>query len=193
MTFEQQFNSFYPVLKGIAKRYSMTTDIPYEEYESSLCEEFYLKYEHFDPKIRDNFNAYMRVVVTQSASRVANRSERKFYDMAYFYEGEEDEELDNDTIGFDIVDDWNLEDYIVEKETKKTDDDKLQLIDALLKSTDSLTQRIIHQILDSGDVRPTAIGRAIGIHHQKVSRKLAYLSRNFNPKQFGEISDYLVS
>lgn len=188
MEFNKKFNSFYPVLISIAKRYSRSTAIPFEEYESSLCEEFYLKYESFDSDRRDNFNAFMRVVLTQRATRLANRREREFYDNVEFYEASTFDE-DGEEQEFDIPSDFDLEDHVI----KKTDEDKRQLIQALAGKADSITQKIVNEFLKGEHASPTAIGRALGVHHQVIARKLTYLSRNFNENEFGEIDSYLVS
>lgn len=191
MNFNKQFNSFYPILVAISRRYAAGTDIPFEEYESSLSEEFFLKYEGFDPNKSDNFNAYMRVVLTQRASRVANRSERKFYDNMVFFESEQENE-EGEVQEFDIPLEWDLEEHVIKKLESKTDDDKRELINALVKETDSITKKIVTEYLRNEDAKPTGIGKALGIHHQTVIRKLSYLSRNFDEREFGEIDAYLA-
>lgn len=189
MNFEQQFNSFYPILVGISKRYARTTSVPYEEYESALSEEFFLKYESFDPDVRDNFNAFMRVVLTQRATRVANRRERDFYDNVVFYEGFDE---DGEDEGFDVVSDWKMENHVEDLKAIKTDADKLELISALTETSDSVTKKIVREFLSNENANPTAIGKALGIHHQVVIRKLGYLSRNFTENKFGEVGAYLA-
>lgn len=191
MNFEKQFNKFYPILQAIAKRYARTTSVPYEEYESSLSEEFFLKYKDFNPRRNANFNAFMRVVLTQRASRVANRTEGSFYDSITYLEtssidDEEEQELE-------IAFDWDLEEHVLEELEKKTDEDKRQLINALVDKSDPTTKQIVAEYLHSEHARPTAIGKALGIHHQTIIRKISYLARNFNESKFGEIDAYLAS
>lgn len=191
MEFEKQFNSFYPILLAISRRYAAGTDIPFEEYESSLSEEFFLKYEGFDPEINNNFNAYMRVVLTQRASRLANRRERKYYDNVVFYEtGKEDGEGEIQEVDFPL--EWDLEEHVIESLETKTDADKRELVNVLTKKIDSVTQKIVAEYLRNEDATPTGIGNKLGIHHQTVIRKLSYLSRNFNEREFGEIDAYLA-
>lgn len=208
MEFKEKFNSFYPTLQEISKRYAAGTDIPYEEYESSLSEEFYLKYNMFDSEKRDNFGAYMRVVLTQRASRVANRTERKYYDSMMFYEAGmvgddgETQEIDfpyikNRDIPLsvsheDIQFSWAVEEQVINDMENKTDADKRELIDALITNSDSLTKNIISEYLKSEDANPTGIGKKLGIHHQTVIRKLKRLAREFNEREFGEIDAYLA-
>lgn len=194
MNFNKQFNKFYPILEEIAKRYARTTSVPYEEYESSLSEEFYLKYNDFDPKKRNNFNAFMRVVLTQRASRVANRAEGSFYDrITYLETPSNDIDSDEDDNDFEIASEWDLEEHVISNLEKKTDEDKLQLINALIRKTDSTTKLIVDEYLRSEYARPTAIGKSLGIHHQTVIRKISRLSRNFDESKFGDIDAYLAS
>ena len=191
MNFEKQFNSFYPTLKNIARRYSRATDIPYAEYESSLCEEFYLKYAAFDPEKNPSFEGYMRVRLTQRATRLAGRKERRFYDNAYFYEGQAvDEEIEDPE--YELADEFDLEEHVITQEELKTDEDKLQLINALTKETDDATKAIVQEYLRGEHARPTAIGRAVGIHHQVVRRKLNSIARNFTESKYGKLDAYLA-
>ncbi len=194
MKFEKQFNSFYPTLRQISIRFSRTTGIPVEEFESTLCEEFYLKYAHFDPQKKDSFTAYMRVVLTQRAMRMAGRKETEFYRKEELFVGQEDSSEDGDDVAveLEIVDEFNLEEYVASKAEHKTDADKRQLINALSKNTDSVTKKIITEYLRSENAKPTAIGKAIGIHHQVVKRKVKKLARNFNESEFGNIEAYLA-
>lgn len=191
MNFEKQFNSFYPTLKTIARRYSQATDIPYEEYESALCEEFFLKHHDFDHRKNPSFEGYMRVRLTQRATRVAGRKERIFYDNSYFYEGqavnEEGEEME-----FELADGFCLEEYVITLEERKTDADKRELINALISNTDDTTKVIVQEYLRGEHARPTGIGRAIGVHHQTVRRKLNSIARNYTESKFGKLDAYLV-
>lgn len=193
MSFEKQFNEFYPTLESIARRYASSTPVPYEEYESALSEEFFLKYEEFDPTRNDNFSAFMRVVLTQRASREANRKEGQYYGSITYLDLPSIEDDDEDKLRMELASEWDLEEHVISKEEKKSDEDKLQLIDALVKKSDPTTKQIVEHYLESEHARPTTIGKALGIHHQTVIRKITYLSRNFNETKHGEINAYLVS
>lgn len=190
MSFETQFNSFYPTLKQIARRFSETTRIPYEEFESSLCEEFFTKYDSFDPKKRNNFSAFMRVVLTQRAIRVTKRKEGIYYENVGYIEDLKSEDDEDGQV--DFKDDYDLEDDLIRRSEIKTDADKRQLINALVRDSDQTTINIVREVLAGTDAKPTAIGKALGIHHQTVTRKLKYLSRKFDESIFGEIDTYLV-
>lgn len=194
MKFEKQFNSFYPTLRQISLRFAKTTGIPAEEFESTLCEEFYIKYAHFDPQKKDSFTAYMRVVLTQRALRMASRKETEFYRKEELFVGQEDSSEDGDDVAveLEIADDFDLEEYVVIKSEHKTDADKLQLINALTKKSDSITQRIVTEYLRGEHTKPTAIGKVVGVHHETVKRKIKQLARNFNEGEFGKIDAYLA-
>lgn len=191
LSFEKQFNSFYPTLKMISARYARGTSIPVAEFESSLSEEFFLKYDLFDPERKDNFSAFMRVVLTQRASRVANRKEKKYYDNVVFYEDTKENDQ-GEEVEFDLPSDYNLEKDVIQRAERKTDADKLELINALSENADSITKDIIQEYLRGEHARPTAIGKAIGVHNMTVERKLKSLSKNFTGKSRYEIDAYLV-
>lgn len=191
--FEKKFNNFYPTLKRIARRFSKTTPVPYEEFESSLCEEFFVKYEDFIESRNSSFSGYMRVRLTQRAIREAKRSEGKFYRGIEYIETRTFINEDGDEVVEDFEDNFDLEKHVVECLYRKTDADKRQLINALSENADPDTKRIVSEYLRSDDARPTAIGKALGIHHQTVIRKLKYLSREFDENKFGELDAYLAS
>lgn len=199
MNFEQQFNKFQAYIKTLSRRYSAATGIPYAEFESALNEEFFLKFEGYKEGA-GKFSAYMRVVLTQRASREANRKERKFYDAIEYIDGQAQENGDGEEAAtLEIPSEYDLEGNEVIRQGhnlirlhKKTDADKRQLINALVENSDSLTTAIVNEYLVTTDARPTAIGKTLGIHHEIVSRKLRRLARNFNESQFGKINDYLA-
>lgn len=89
-----------------------------------------------------------------------------------------------------IPDEHNLEDYVL----KKKEIDKRQLIDFLLESAqiqnDSTMTAIIAEFPRHKSI--TALGKALGLHHEVVRRKLRSLSRYYDANRFGDIRDYLA-
>lgn len=76
---------------------------------------------------------------------------------------------------------------------KKKRADQRQLISSLLEKSDGSTKAIVETFLVSERPTPTAIGKALGIHHMTVIRKLEKLAGNFDSKQFGDYRDYLFA
>lgn len=68
--------------------------------------------------------------------------------------------------------------------------DQWPLISSLVAHSDDFTKKVV-ELLPSYDFSFSALGRALGVHHSKVSRALTRLSRNYDQERFGEISDYM--
>src|SRR5690606_37691374 len=126
--------------------------------------------------------------------RMASRKETEFYRKEELFVGQEDssEYGDDVAVELEIADDFDLVEYVVIKSEHKTDDDKLQLINALTKKSDSITQRIVTEYLRGEHTKTTAIGKVVGVHHETVKRKIKQLARNFNEGEFGKIDAYLA-
>jgi hypothetical protein len=75
---------------------------------------------------------------------------------------------------------------------QKTEADQRQLIDFLLSGADATTTAIVEAFLAHPKPTPTAIGKALGLHHSVVKRKLERLASKFDAKQFGDYRDYLA-
>lgn len=102
-----------------------------------------------------------------------------------------DEHDDYDFSGFfdRIQSDCNVEDTAL----KKQEADQRQLIDFLLSGADATTTAIAAAFLAHQRPTPTAIGKALGVHHSVVKRKLTRLASKFDSKKFGDYRDFLVA
>jgi hypothetical protein len=105
------------------------------------------------------------------------------------YEQYEMDNGDEDTAMFEIASEFNLEDEINAKKRA----DQRQLIDSLLSDADETTTAIVATFLQHPKPTPTAIGKALGLHHSVVIRKLERLAGKFDARQHGEHRDYLVA
>lgn len=186
MNFEEQFNKTRRTISEYASRFSKATNIPVEEFESAMCEEFAKKAKMYDGRIP--FTAYIKPILNQCSQRVASRKERKYYDNIIFVDGLSDED-GNPTFEFESSINVELE----ATEPIKKCEDKRQLIHALLESADEITTAIVDRMLENPDATRNSIAAELGIHHQIVERKLKRLAKYYDETRFGDISQYLAS
>ncbi|WP_336638432.1 winged helix-turn-helix domain-containing protein [Lysinibacillus fusiformis] len=185
MNFEKQFNRTRKTISVFSKRFSYATNIPIEEYESAMCEEFAKKYYKYDGRIP--FDAYIKPVLHQCAQKVASRKERKFYDSVIHVDGIIDEDCNPK---FEFVSDVDIENEVVSP-IKKCED-KLQLIHALISQADDITTAIVNHMLENPNASMRSIARDMGVHPSKISRCITRLAKNYDSKRFGDVSQYLA-
>jgi len=182
---EEQFNKTKPIIELFAKRYSKATNIPVEEFESALCEEFSKKFGSYDGRIK--FTAFIKPILVQCAMRVAARKERKFYDNIVHVDGLQDED------GSDMFEfaDENLTDQVALERIEKSPD-KLTLVRALIEKSDEFTVAAVELSLKNPDASFNSIAAEMGVHHETLKRKLKRLAKNYDQSRFGDISQYLA-
>lgn len=185
MEFEKQFNRTRKIISIFSKRFSRATNIPVEEYESAMCEEFAKKYEGYDGRI--SFDAYIKPILHQCAQRVAARKERKFYDNVIHIEGFLDEE---GNAMFEFADDNTAEEVALERIEKSPD--KLLLIQALTNKADEFTVAAVNLILEKPNASMRSIAEEMGVHHSKVTRCITRLAKNYDSSRFGDVAQYLA-
>lgn len=139
----------------------------------------------------DFVKIFIRAIHNNYKSLLRKLKTRRKYEAleSFIYDEEDERAAPEPDSGIDIVTD------IIKKRETKTDEDKRQLIFALTSNTDSLTTAIVNEILNGTDGErptPTAIGRKLGIHHEKVKRTLRKLSKRYDERQFGSIDTYLA-
>lgn len=64
-----------------------------------------------------------------------------------------------------------------------------KILKSLLEKTEDVTTLAIVEAFPSYD-SITALGKALGLHHETVKRKLRRLARYYDKKKFGRIEDY---
>lgn len=185
MKFEEQFNKTKSLILLFSKRYSRATDIPVEEFESALCEEFSAKYERYDGRIP--FNAYIKPILTQCAARVASRGEKRFHGNVLHVEGLLDEDGSE---MFEFADENKLEDIVLERIEKSPD--KLLLVRALTEKADEFTVAAVELILLKPNASLNSIASEMGVHHETLKRRLKRLAKNYDESRFGDLSQYLA-
>ena len=115
------------------------------------------------------------------------RKKKRLSDFEVYYTPAESE--DGSEVAFEIADEFNIEEYVIQK--KKAD--QLALIDSLLKNADETTTAIVATFLAHPKPTATAIAKELGVHHSKVTRALNRLAGKFSTKQFGDYTEYLVA
>jgi DNA-directed RNA polymerase specialized sigma24 family protein len=115
------------------------------------------------------------------------RKKKRLSDFEVYYTPAESE--DGSEVAFEIADEFNIEEYVIQK--KKAD--QLALIDSLLNGADAKTTAIVEAFLTSEKSSPTAIGEALGLHHSTVLRSIKRLAGKFDSKKFGEYQDFLLA
>ncbi len=190
MGFEELFKKYYWIIKLKARNFSRTTGEDEQDLESYLQYEFWREWSR-DKNNGKDFKRYIDYRLNQRAinytkikSREFNRNVRKISELK-----SEDEEGNAVEIEF-IDESIDIEREVIE--TKKTDEDKRQLILDLIENTDSITTAIVKEFLLDANSSPTAIGRKLGLHHQTVRRKLEALSRKYHASYSRDINEYLA-
>lgn len=92
-----------------------------------------------------------------------------------------------------LTDGVSAEDAVITSLTQKKDAQKRELLSSLIdpgKVVDHDTRLIVSQFSRYPNVN--ALGKAIGIHHEVVKRKLRKLSRGYDGNRFGDVNEYLA-
>lgn len=134
----------------------------------------------FFRSLHNNYKSLLRKLGTR----------RKHEALFSFTQEEKDGETTN---ALEVEDDVNIELDLIKRDQIKTDADKRQLINVLTVNSDSITTAIVNEFLNSAEcerLTPTAIGKKLGIHHEKVKRVLRKLAKRYDERQFGEIETY---
>lgn len=186
--FKNVFHAFEKRIKYLSWRHSSTSGICYEDFFSELSECLWNCYRKFDKDGGAKFDTYVYKAFRMKIVNILKSKEnRQWLNTSYF---QERDERDSDAATFEIPDDGS-ERYYDEVLYKKKEPEKQKLIEFFLQSpqTDSITTAIVMNF-EKYDGNYTAIGKSLGLHHEKVRRRLHYLSRLYDHQTHGEILDY---
>lgn len=92
-----------------------------------------------------------------------------------------------------LTDGVSAEDMAIDNLTQKKDAQKRQLLSSLIdpaKVVDHDTRLIVSQFSQHKSIN--TLGKALGIHHEVVKRKLRKLSRGYDGNRFGDVNEYLA-
>lgn len=104
-----------------------------------------------------------------------------------------DEQTDIEVIDRIIISKGDFEDDTYIKEVDEGIQRQL-VTHFISKTKDPLTTAIVKEVLNdetSNQLKPTAIGRKLGVHHMVVTRKIAQLKKYYDSTVFGDYRDYL--
>jgi DNA-directed RNA polymerase specialized sigma24 family protein len=138
-----------------------------------------------------DFMNYYKAGLRKSRANLFNKYRRRFKVIVPMEENIDKSDDSDDSIAATIE---NVPDLYTTEELalQKTEADQRQLIDFLLSGADATTTAIVEAFLAHPKPTPTAIGKALGLHHSVVKRKLERLATKFDAKQFGDYRDYLA-
>lgn len=188
MELESQFNSFHPKIKSLAKRYARETSIPAEDFESAMCEGFWVSFETYDANKNDNFDAFIFSKLKKRAIDVIRSKYGKSWQRSDYLE----DKLPANCEGMNAVEvlviaDTNTESSAIER----LDGDKLQLIKHLTSGSDSFTIAVVKELLETGQTIK-GVSTRLGVHNYKTSRALRKLHKRYDEKKFGDYRSYIA-
>lgn len=163
MTFDDRFRLVYPRIQAIAKKYSYAYPVPYEEYESMMCEEFIKIDASFDGKVNDSYSSYVGSKLDQVALRMsgADRKERKFYDAIEPFdlpEGDEEERK----YPVELIADVDIEEQVFDE----------MFVEEQLAMADDVTRKVLEAFFADPHASFRDISRTTGVALMTVIRRL---------------------
>lgn len=149
---------------------------------------------------KTDFERYFNRAIKLERANLYNRQRRRMKrewlesDLGYA----EEYEVSDDTlsplemaVNNAMLEDNSAATEFIKRSSRKTKADQRQLIDFLVRNSDASTTAIVEAFPRHKSI--TALGKALGLHHMQVKRKLEMLACNFDSKQFGDYRDYLVA
>jgi DNA-directed RNA polymerase specialized sigma subunit len=187
--FSEVYNAYKHIITLIVKEKTESNSFPKEEMLSGLRYQFWKMASKFDETKSDNFGAFIKSTLNKRAVSILTRKHGTYYSRVKSVIDEDKEDDDGNSITFEIPSELTVEDEISIK-TKKAD--QRQLIDSLTDpaKVDATTTEIVEAFSQYKSI--TALGKALGLNHNTVKRKLNRLSRNFDESVFGDYRDYLA-
>jgi DNA-directed RNA polymerase specialized sigma24 family protein len=182
LSFRKLFNQYDSKIEVISKSFSRDSGVPVEEYRSHLNEELWVSLELFDVSKGATLNTWLNTRFRQKAIDIMRGKNGSYYRKV------ELKESDMDAPTFEVADEFNVEDHVLQKRER----DQRQLISFLTDpaKVDSVTTAIVTNFEKYKSI--TALAKALGLHHSVVKRKIERLAKNYDPSQFGDYRDYLA-
>lgn len=163
MTIDERFTLVYPRIKAIAKKYSYAYPVPYEEYESMLCEEFLAVDASFDAKVNDSYSAYVGARLDLKAKRMsdASRREQRFYYTTEPMDMPDDYDEDA-KYPVELIADVDIEEKVFD----------VMFVEEQLAKADGVTREILQAFFNDPYASHREIGRAVGVSDKTVKSRL---------------------
>lgn len=142
-------------------------------------------------RFRDDFGNYLAACIRSAkyhkTDGLLSRLDRRYKYEVYDQDTECEEEGEKKSTT-EIPDrSYDPQEVLNEKEKART---QRQLISELVAKTDDFTQTVVKQLPRYSSM--TALAQALGVHHTKVTRSIARVSRGYDANRYGSIYDLLA-
>lgn len=192
MDFEKVYKTYKWLIEVNATKFSKTSGEDVDDLKSLLNTEMWLIYQNYD-KDKGPLETFLNISLQGKLINYIKGKNNEFNRETTPFSYYEEEGEDGSEVSFEVESDYVLINHVLERNGElKTDEDKRQLIFALTSKADPMTTAIVKEFLADVNIKPTAIGRKLGIHHQVVRRKLDSLARNYSERKHGSINEYLA-
>lgn len=162
-TFEERFTEIYPRILALAGRFSRTTGIPAEEYESYLSEQFINVDASFNPAINNSYAAYVGAMLENKAKTMASTESkmRQFYDTIQRIDLPEDADEDA-KYPQEFVAGVDIEEQVFD----------VMFVEEQLAKADGTTRKILRMFFDDPGISNREIAREVGVSNHTVRKRL---------------------
>lgn len=187
--FDQVFDHFQYLMRGIALKYTRDCQLLYDDLISVLYEKMWECLKNFDSRKTDNLENHLKVRLFRSAINFTQSKQLTYIKKRIPM----DTTAEENAATFESGEAIRIEDYVVSRVDGeiKTDQDKLQLIKALTVNSDAITTAIVNEHLSSERPTYASIGSKVGVHYKKVERVIKGLAKNYDASQHGELNAFL--
>lgn len=216
--FAEAFELLEPVIEKVARKLSVASSIPAEEYISAMNEAVWTAFEEYDTQQGACFTTFLSRAVSQKATdvyknRTAGKHGKYAKKFTLAYSGEDDDGTEAAFVScdsFEYRDGWACvsassityahfecipagRDVEAEVIDSLMNDERRDLIAYLCEKAKApeLIKAIIKAFVENPDKTANKIASALGVHHSKITRSLAKLAGFYDVKRFGDINDYL--
>lgn len=164
-TFDDRFRAMYGRITSISHKYARTTPIPYEEYESLLCEEFIKIDASYQRGTNNNYAAYVGTMLDSKAKRLASdggrSTTRKFYDSLTYID-EPDQDDDGADYSHELISEVDVEQEVFD----------VMFVEEQLALAEGDTKAILQEFFRDPSASFREIGRKVGLDYRVVQRRL---------------------
>lgn len=187
--FEEIYNTVSPVWRRTVHSDAAVAGVDRRDMWA-LYEDVLLKViEAFNPE-KANFENFLNASLYNAKKDLRKEKSRLYRRELYgIMRGHGADEEGAATLDFES-DTWVTEEDAIASVQRERD--QRQLISFLVANADDFTKKVVKS-LPSYAFNYTSLGKAIGVHHSKVSRALIRLARKYDGNRFGDISDYMTA
>ncbi|MEK5099357.1 MULTISPECIES: sigma-70 family RNA polymerase sigma factor [Bacillus] len=187
--FNEIFRYYQDIVEKIAQDFSAARTIIKDDIISALNERLWQCIETFNVTTANNLDSVIAFHLKRKAVDVIRGKQGTYVDKRVPIDTTSEE----NAATFESGEHFDLEEYVISRTCGeiKTDQDKLQLIEALTEKSDSLTTAIVNEHLASERPTYASIGQRVGVHYKKVERVIKGLAKNYDASKYGELNAFL--